>query len=461
MVDAFLKMIEKNTSPDLQRKLGLFPLTNIVIANMIGAGIFTTSGLLIGDLLDPVLMIVLWIVGGIIALCGALAYGRLGAAFPQAGGEYVFLSNLYHPLLGFLSGWTSFVVGFSAPIAASSIGFSEYLSRAFPWLFQWTFLGSDSVVPARSFAILVIVLFTLIHMRGIETGARIQNYLTVLKVGLIAALILAGLSLGKGDLSHFDDSESFTFGFSGWKTIGLSLMWIMFAYSGWNAATYIGSEVRNPDKHLPLSLVVGTSIVILLYVGLNITFVYALSPGEMIGVISVGGLAMGALFGGPMETISSVLISFALFSSLSAFIILGPRVYYAMARDGMFFKSISYVHPRFAVPTRSIALQGLIAVIMVLSGTFDQILTFMGFSLGIFPLFAVLGVFKLKREGGAERGSTASFIASAFYVLAGLSILIFAYLERPLESSIALATVAAGVPLYYLFRRRSNAERSA
>jgi len=442
--------------PDLQRKLGLFPLTNIVIANMIGAGIFTTSGLLIADLVDPILMIVLWIVGGFIAFCGAIAYGRLGAAFPQAGGEYVFLSNLYHPLLGFLSGWTSFVVGFSAPIAASSIGFSEYLNRAFPFLFQWTFLADDSLVPARTFAVLVIILFTLIHMRGIDTGARVQNYLTVLKVGLIVVLILGGLSFGDGDFGHLSDHGEFSFGFDGWKTIGLSLVWIMFAYSGWNASTYLGSEVRNPGTVLPRSLLFGTGIVILLYVGLNLTFIYALSPGEMSGVISIGGLAMGALFGTSMETLSSVLISFALFSSLSAFIILGPRVYYAMARDGAFFKSVAYVHPKYEVPTRSIALQGAIAAVMVLSGTFDQILTFMGFSLGIFPLFAVLGVFRLKGRVGNGHMSAAARFAPAIYVLISLSILILAYLERPLESSIALGTVAMGVPLYYLLKRRSN-----
>src|SRR3989304_1725592 len=365
-------MTKEKANPDLQRKLGLFPLKNIDIADRRIVGKFKTSGLIIADLVDPVLMIVLWIVGGIIALCGALAYGRLGATFPQAGGEYVFLSNLYHPLLGFLRGWTSFVVGFSAPIAASSIGFSEYLSRAFPWMFQWSVLGDDPVVPSKLFAMVVILLFTLVHMRGIETGARIQNYLTILKVGLIVALVVGGLSLGKGNLDHFGASEQVSFGFAGWKTIGLSLMWIMFAYSGWNAATYIGSEVRNPERLLPRSLLVGTGIVIFLYVGLTVTFVYDLSPAEMSGVISVGGLAMGALFGGSMEIISSVLISFALFSSLSAFIILGPRVYYAMARDGIFFKSVSFIHPLFQVPTRSIALQGAIAAICGFSGPFPR-----------------------------------------------------------------------------------------
>jgi APA family basic amino acid/polyamine antiporter len=438
---------------DLRRNLGLFPLSSIVVANMIGAGIFTTSGLLIRDLSDPVVMMALWIVGGLIALCGAVSYGVLGAHIPEAGGEYAFLSRLFHPLLGFLSGWTSFVVGFSAPIAASSIGFSEYLSRAFPALFDWGFLPGDSGIPHQAFAILLILIFTLIHMRGMELGARVQNYLTVMKVVLIVALVSAGFTLGQGDTSHFTQHEGFSFTFDGWKTIGLSLIWIMFAYSGWNASTYIGSEVRDPARQLPRSLVLGTGIVTLLYLALNAVFVYALTPAEMSGVISVGGKAMGAMFGQSLETIASLLISFALFSSLSAFVILGPRVYYAMARDGYFFRSVSYVHPRFGVPTRSIALQGLIAIAMVLSGTFDQILTFMGFALAIFPLFAVVGVFKLKGTGERKFSWFRTRISPLAYLFSGFSILVLAFLERTFESSFALLTVAAGIPLFFLFKR--------
>ena len=438
----------------LNRRLGLLPLSSIVVANMIGAGIFTTSGLLMSDLRDPVVMVALWVVGGFIALCGALSYGRLGTAMPEAGGEYIFLSKLYHPALGFLSGWTSFVVGFSAPIAASSIGFSEYLIRAFPGFFEWSGLHPDSALPRQSLAILVILVFTLIHMRGIELGARIQNYLTAMKVGLIVLLIGAGFAFGSGDFGHFAVKEPFSFDYGGWTTLGLALMWIMFAYSGWNASTYIGSEILDPERHLARSLLMGTGVVAVLYVGLNIMFVYAMSPSEMSGVISVGGKAMGALFGPSVESIASVLISFALFSSLSAFIILGPRVYYAMARDGFFFRSVSHVHPRFKVPTRSIALQGGIAIVMVLSGTFDQILTFMGFSLGIFPLFAILGTFKLEyRSAGIQQWITYR-AAPVFYLVAGFCILFLAYLERPLESSVALFTVAAGLPIFYLFRKR-------
>ena len=348
----------------LERKLGLFPLTNIVIANMIGAGIFTTSGLLMQDLHNPVVMLSLWLIGGLVALCGALSYGELGAAIPHAGGEYAFLSRLYHPILGFLSGWVSFFVGFSAPIAASAIGFSEYLTRAFPGLLHpGLFPGaSEAMIMKKLYAILIIAAFTFLHTRGLEAGARVQNALTGLKILLIVGLVAAGFAFGKGSLAHLTAAAPFHFDFTGIKTMGLSLMWIMFAYSGWNASAYVGSEVRDPSRNLPRSLLLGTAVVIVLYAALNLFYVYAIPPAQMEGVISVAGLAAGNLFGKSAETVLSLLISFALFSSLSAYLILGPRVYYSMARDGIFFKSIARVDPRRSVPTRSIVLQGGIAV---------------------------------------------------------------------------------------------------
>ncbi len=428
----------------LERRLGLFPLTNIVIANMIGAGIFTTSGLLMTGLKKPLLMLLLWVVGGLIALCGALSYGELGAAMPRAGGEYTFLSRLFHPVFGFLSGWVSFFAGFSAPIAASAIGFSEYLIRAFPGL----------AGPGKKFySLLVILVFTFIHSTGIELGAKVQNFLTLLKVGLILGLIVFGFSSGQGSLSHIVQGDEFEFGFSGWKTIGLSLMWIMFAYSGWNASAYIGSEVRNPKRNLPRSLILGTGIVLILYLGLNLFYVYAVPPGKMAGVISIGGLAAGSLFGKSFESVLSLLISFALFSSLSAFLILGPRVYYAMACDRCFFPFASDVHSKFRVPSKSIALQGLIASLMVLFGTFDQILTYMGFSLGIFPLLSIIGVFKVRQLKLSPYKLPGFPVVPIFYILAGASILVLGFFERPVESGIALFMVAVGIPVYAIFRK--------
>ena len=445
--------IEKN---GLTRKLGLFPLTNIVIANMIGAGIFTTSGLLMQDLHNPMIMIILWVVGGTIAICGALSYGELGAAIPRAGGEYAFLSRLYHPTLGFLSGWVSFFVGFSAPIAASAIGFVAYMTRAFPEILRLGIFDEsiEATILRKLYAICVIVLFTAIHTRGLEFGANVQNVLTILKVGLIVGLIFAGFVFGQGSWDHFSQGVDFQFGFEGWKVIGLSLMWIMFAYSGWNASAYIGSEVKNPSKNLPRSLIVGTGIVILLYFCLNLIYVYAVAPPDMEGVISIAGLAAGNLFGQSFERILSIMISFALFSSLSAYIILGPRVYYSMAKDKHFFRFAQDVHKKFGVPAKSIILQGAIATVMVLFGTFDQLLTYMGFSLGIFPLLAVLGVFKVRRLKLSPYKMPGFPLAPVLYILAGIAILTLAFFQRPMESSIAIATVLVGIPVYWIFKKK-------
>lgn len=369
----------------LERKLGLFPLTNVVIANMIGAGIFTTSGLLMTDLGNPLLLLSLWVVGGIIALCGALSYGMLGAAIPHSGGEYAFLSRMYHPLLGFLGGWTSFIVGFSAPIAASAIGFSEYFLRAFP---QLAFRG-DPAVFKKILSIGVILLFTGIHMRRIEFGARVQNVLTVLKGMLIAGLILGGLLLGSGDIRHFTQGSAFSFSFEGWKTVGLSLMWIMFAHSGWNASTYIGSEIRDPTRVIPRSLFLGTGVVTVLYICVNIVFVYAVPPEEMKGVISIGGLAMGKLFGRSLETVFSLLVSFA-------------------------------------------------------------------FALGIFPLFAVAGVLRLRSFGTAGEKPSWYPWAPIIYLASGSCILFLAFFHRPAESSLAILSVLVGVPVYAWFKRKMD-----
>jgi len=455
-----------SSGPDLARRLGAFPATNIVVANMIGAGIFTTSGLLMDQLGDARLLLVLWLAGGALALLGALCYGELGAALPRAGGEYAYLAELFHPLLGFLTGWVSFFVGFSAPLAASALGVSEYLGRAWPQLLG---VGDPGLVK-KAVAILVIGALAAVHLRGVEFGARVQNVLTVGKIALIAGLIAAGFALGRGDLAHFGSAAAASAvsvtagagatapaGFPGWQAVGLSLMWIMFAYSGWNAAAYVGSEIRDPARGLPRSLLVGTGIVTLLYLGLNLLYVYALPPAEMRGVIAIGGAAASRLFGGAAETIVSALIAFALVSSVSALILLGPRVYYAMARDGYLFKAVARVDPVTRAPTTAIAVQCLIAAVMVLTGTFDQILTYMGFCLGIFPVVAVAGVVMLRRAGTLPFRMPWYPLPPLLYAAVSVAMLVLAYVERPVESSIAVVTVLAGIPFYLMAARARGA----
>jgi APA family basic amino acid/polyamine antiporter len=451
-------MAEATASGELERRLGLSASTNIVISNMVGAGIFTTSGLLMGDLHNPWIMIILWIAGGILALCGALCYSELGAAIPQAGGEYVFLSRLFHPLFGFLSGWVSFVVGFSAPIAAAAIGCTEYLLKTFPHLAEWGLI--TPWLPVATFkkilSVLIILLVTLIHLRGVKFSAKFQTGCTWMEMAVITGLAVGGFCWGKGDVNHFVQGGGFSFGFTGWKTLGLSMMWIMFAYSGWNASTYIASEIIEPAKTLPRSLLLGTGIIILLYVGLNVFFVYAIPPNDMKGVISIASLAAGNAFGPFMIPVFSLLIAFALFSSLSAFTILGPRVYYSMARDGYFFKFAAKIHPVFQVPTRAILLQGALSSVLVLSGTFDQILTYLGFSLGIFPILAVFGVFQLRRSNLSRYRMPGYPLVPAVYMLAGLCMLVLSFCQRPGESSLSLFTVLAGIPAFFIFKKRQS-----
>jgi APA family basic amino acid/polyamine antiporter len=281
----------------------------------------------------------------------------------------------------------------------------------------------------------------------------IQNFLTILKVSLIIFLLLAGFLSGNGDINNFSAGTEAKLDLSGWKTIGLSLMWIMFAYSGWNASTYLGAEIKNPSRTLPMSLLYGTGIVILLYVGLNILYVFSTGPDEMKGVISIGGLAMGNLFGPSADTLFSLLIAFALFSSLSAFIIIGPRVYYSMAKDGLFFKSVARIHPRFNVPSNAIVAQCIIAVILAMSGTFEQVLTYMGFALGIFPVLTVFGVFINRKNNNGTLKLPGYPFTQLIYIFTGLLILVLAFLERPTESSVALATVLTGVPAYLVFKK--------
>ena len=443
-------MQPSNTSP--KRQLGLFSVTSIVVANMIGVGIFTTSGLLMGDLKDPWIMLLLWLIGGCLAFFGALSYGELGAAMPMAGGEYAFLSRLFSPLLGFLSGWVSFMVGFSAPIAASAIGFSEYLLNAYPLLPE--FSGVSHTIIVKILGCFVILLFSWIHSRGLSMGTGIQNVLTILKVLLILGLIIAGFFFGTGDFSHFEFTSASNSEAVGLKTYGLALMWILFAYSGWNAATYIGSEIRDPQKNLPASLFLGTALVALLYLLLNALFIYAVPSAEMAGVIAIGGLAVEYLFGEVTNILISVLIAFALFSSLSAFIIIGPRVYYAMAKDGLFFSFVGRMHKRYDVPSNAIWIQALIAIILVLSGTFDQILTYMGFALGIFPILAVYGIFRLRKRQASVKKFPGFPWVQILFMASSIFILTFAFMERPVESSIAIGTVLIGIPIYYLFKRQ-------
>ena len=443
---------------EIKRRIGPLTATSIVVANMIGAGIFTTSGIMAANLPNSGWVILCWLLGGFIALAGALCYAELATRMPEEGAEYVYLKKIYHPSLGFLTGWTSFVVGFSVPVAASAIGFSSYL---YAGLSDQLSAISDfnMIVLHKLTAIIIILLFTWLHFQGIRVGAGVQNVLTILKVLLVLGLATLGMLMGDGDWSQISlvTNES-----SGRIAIGTSMILVGFAYSGWNASAYIAGELKNPKKNIALSLVLGTSIVILIYIAINLFIFYAVPFSDVKGILTIGEAASIRAFGPWMGKGISVLIGFVLLSSLSAYIIIGPRLYYAMAKDRLFFPFAAKINPRHGVPGISIVIQGVLAVFMVMVGSFEQLLVYMGFSLSVFPWLAVAGLFLARRRGIGEMSAVKVFaypVIPLFYLLTTLLLMVIAYINRPIESSIAVITILIGIPCYYAwikYFQRSN-----
>jgi APA family basic amino acid/polyamine antiporter len=431
---------------DLKRQLGLGTATSVVIANMIGAGIFTTTGLMLAEVRSPALVLLVWFLGGMIALAGALCYAELAAAMPRAGAEYLYLREIYGPLPAFLTGWTSFFVGFSAPIAASAAGGGQYLAGA---LMPGREAGEREVA-ARAIGAAAVILFSLIHASGVRFGSRVQNALTLLKVSLLGAMLLAGFA------SAAPPGRAGATGEPRLAGVGISLLWAMFAYSGWNAAAYLGEEVERPERTLPRALLSGTLAVMLIYLGVNAQLLASPSVQELVGEVNVFQLALRQLFGEGAGRGAAVLVFLTLLSSLSAFVFIGPRVYFAMARDGLFFRAAAAIHPRFGTPARAIWAQAAFAVLVVLISAYDKLLTYIGFALGIFPMMAVAGVILLRRR---EPGRARPYrvwgypFTPLFFLASMLAILTVSFFGRRQESLIALATVAAGIPAYWLLFR--------
>jgi APA family basic amino acid/polyamine antiporter len=449
-------VLSAGTNPlGLPRRLGVGTATSVVVANMIGTGIFTTTGLMLARVESGGLVLLCWLVGGCVALCGALCYAELSAMMPRAGGEYVYLHEIYGPLPAFLTGWTSFFAGFSAPIAATGVACAAYLSAAG--------LLPDTWLAGRGTAIVIVAVLTAVHYRGVRLGARVQGVLTGLTLLLLGGLILAGFTAGRGSWEFLGASSNF------WapgraSQLGIALLWVMYAYSGWNASAYIAEEVRRPSRTLPRSLVLGTMTVMAIYLLANLLYFFAAPPAALSGVVAVGEVVAQRLFGDRAGAWLSALISLALLASLSACVFIGPRVYFAMARDALFFRFAARVHPRFETPGLSIAAQGLCAVLMIVSGTFEQLLTYIGFALGVFPWMAVAGVFLLRRREPTRERPYRVWgypLVPAFYLVAVAWIWGVALVNRPGPSLMALATVAAGIPAYALTARRKPAERMA
>ncbi|MEE8334878.1 MAG: amino acid permease [Candidatus Neomarinimicrobiota bacterium] len=422
-----------------KRLLGPVSATSIVVASMIGTGIFTTSGFLVENIPSAPLLLGVWIVGGLIALCGALTYSELAAAMPENGGEYNFLSKLFNPGLGFLSGWISLIVGFSAPIAGAAMAFGAYMSAALPQ------------VPQKGAAVGVLLIFSFLHMAGLRTGTFTQNVLTFFKIGLILAFIIAGFSVGTlTEINRMDFQINPGQYFS--PAFAVSLIFVMYAFSGWNAAAYIGGEVRNPGRNLPLALIIGTALVTLLYLGLNVLYICAVPLKSMAGVLEVGYLAAVSLFGESIGRLFSLGIAVTLLSMISAMVMAGPRVYQAMGRDIPFFRFLSRQSKR-NTPINGIILQTIIALIILTTMTFDTLMYYVGFTLSIFTGLTAAGVFVLRRRRLPSPYRTWGYpVIPGIFILLSIWMIMHTIIVRPLESSFGVFTIALGWLVYRLTR---------
>ena len=445
--------------PALDRRLGPLDGAALVVSNVIGGGIFLVPAFVAQSVPHPWAMLAVWVAGGGLAFAGAMAYAELAALRPRAGGEYVYLREAFGPLAAFLTGWTSFVAGFAGAIAASAVGLASYLSRFLPVAGDTTPIVTlplgvvDLVVsPQAITAVGVIAALSTVHIFGLGPGRIVQNLLAGTKVAVLVAFVALGFGFGEGNVAHFTAGGGVSPGL--WV---LALIPVMFSYSGWNAAAYVAEEIRDPGRNVPLALGLGTIVVVVIYLLLNLLYIYALPVPEFATVDArVVDAAAERLFGsmvaGPFAAASVVMIG----ASVSAMVMAGPRVYYAMARDGQFPAMVARVDPRFRTPLVAIVAQGVWASLLVLSGRFDQLVEYTGFGVVLFAGVAVTSLFVLRRRHPQEPRPFRAWgypVAPFVFAVASLLIVLNALWRSPTTSGAGVLVIAAGVPVYLLMRR--------
>jgi APA family basic amino acid/polyamine antiporter len=431
----------------MRARFSLFTATSLVIANMVGTGVFTSLGYQVLGLSSGLSVLLLWILGGMIALFGALTYSEAGILFPRCGGEYHFLTRMFHPAMGFLAGWISFLVGFAAPVAASSIALGRYLSTALglperlsglPWLSTGSWI-----------ALAVILVVTAVHGVDRVVGARFQNIVTVFEIVFILTVIAAGLLLGRST------GLSFAPGAGALREIltpafVISMYFVTFAYSGWNAAAYVAGEIDRPQRNLPRALIGGTLFVAAIYILLNFVFLYTVPIPEMSGKIEIGAIFAGRLFGPAGGRIMGGIIAFLLLSNISAMTLAGPRLSKVLGEDYYLFRGLAR-HSKKDVPALAVLIQGLLSIVYILTSTFEQVIVFVGFTLNLFTFLTVLGVMvtRKKRPELPRPYKTLGYpVVPVVFLAFQIWIMIYGLLYRPRESLSGLAITILGFLVY-------------
>ena len=424
-----------------RRVVGTYSGAAIVISGMIGTGIFTTTGFMVemgargGDI------ILAWLIGGMLALCGALCYGELGANMPESGGDYYYISRIIHPSLGFLSGWVSLIVGFSAPIAAAAMAMHIYMAQLFP------------VWPVRLMAVITIAVLSVLHSYDLRLGARVQTILVILKLILIASFITGALISGPGEraLAVTEISPDF------WLTSSFAviLIFVAFAYSGWNAASYIGAEIKQAEKNLPRALIIGTISVTLIYILVNYAYITSVPLDQLKGVESVASTVSTALWGVTGGKFVSLLIAFGLVSTVSAMIIIGPRVYEAMAKDRLFPSPLARLNSH-GVPTTAVFFQAVLASIIALTASFGALMVYIGFTLNIFAALTVFSIIKMRRQKQSSIKICRGYpFTPIIFLVFTIWMTVWSIQSQPVSALAGIATLAAGY-LVYWFQSRTG-----
>ncbi|OLC84460.1 MAG: hypothetical protein AUH72_01785 [Acidobacteria bacterium 13_1_40CM_4_65_8] len=447
----------------MARRLGPFDAAAIIISNVIGGGILFFSPGIAANVPNPWLFLATWIAGGALAFAGAMAYAELAVMRPKAGGEYVYLDAAFGRPAAFLTGWTSFVAGFSGAIASNAVIFAFYLGRFVPVAssntpllvvpLPWVPL---TVSPQALVAIALIAMMAAIHVRGVGPGRIVGNVLAALKVTALVAFIAIGFSFGTGSLSNLTASAG-SVSATSWL---LAMVPVMFAYTGWNAASYVSEEIRDPERNVPRALAIGTSAVIAIYVFLNVLYLYVLPIGELAKVRgSVLDVIADKLLGARAGDIMGIVSLVSLAASISAMTIAGPRVYYAMARDGVFLASAARVHLRYRTPAMSIVAQSIWSTVLVLSGGADALIRYTGFAVILFAGVAVTALFVLRsREPDAPRPFKALGypIVPGIFAVVSFLIVANALYGDPKVSGAGVLIILAGLPVYLIFARRGK-----
>jgi APA family basic amino acid/polyamine antiporter len=418
--------------------------TAIVVADMIGVGVFTSLGFQVKDIPSGFSILLLWAVGGLVALCGVFSYSELGAMFPRSSGEYNFLSRAFHPAFGFLAGWVSATVGFAAPVALAAMAFGQYGTSVWPG------------APPLPLALGVVWLVSIVQLTGVRHSSSFQLIATILKVVLIVAFLIAGFVAGQPHISFAPDVADFA-RITG-APFAIGLVFVMYAFSGWNAATYIIGEMHTPQQSLPRALLAGTLIVLVLYVALNAVFLYTTPLDQLSGQLDVARIAGSHIFGEIGGRIVGAMICIGLISSISAMMWIGPRVMMTMGEDipalRMFARKSTQGAPAYAI-----LFQLAVASLMLFTRSFEAVLDFIQFGLLFCSFFTVLGVIKLRiTQPDLPRPYRAWGypVTPVVFLLVTLFMMYYLLVERPLQSFLGILILISGLLIYAVFRKRAD-----